>query len=91
MPKLSKPERILRGPDGKELAVLGLFRSKMSTTTDPGRLSQQIVYVVRDLRLPLPGRPAIQDLQIFNEVVTVSTNQLNDSRVYSVFPSLFTG
>ena len=91
MPRLSKLEPILRGPDGKEFAVLGLFRSKMSTTTDPGRSSQQIVYVLLDLRLPLLGRPAIQDLQIFTEVDAVSTYHLTDSQVYSVFSSLFTG
>ena len=59
MPTLSKLNRILRGPDGKKRSVLGLFHSRMSTTSQSDYPSQQTIYTVRDLRLPLLGRPAI--------------------------------
>lgn len=58
-PKLCKPDRILRGPDGKKLSVLGRFNSRMSTKAQLDCSSQQEVYVIRGLRLPLLGRPAI--------------------------------
>ena len=90
-PRLSKPERILRGPDGKELSLLGQFRAEMSTTTATNHQSQQTIYVVRGLRLPLLGRPALQDLQVFSRVDTVLTNRLTGSEINHTFPSLFTG
>ena len=90
-PRLSKPECIFRGPDGRKLSIMGVFRARLSTTAETDCPSQQTIYIVRGLRLPLLGRPAVQDLQIFSEVDAVLMDKLTDSQINDAFPTLFTG
>ena len=60
-PPLSPPNRVLRGPDRRSLAVTGQF----TATLKRGRWETQgDIYVVEKLSKPLLGRPAIEKLGI---------------------------
>lgn len=88
-PRLSKPDRVLRGPDGSKLPVLGSFRTSLSTTGH--RCSQRSVYVVRGLQLSLLGRPEIQALRLLRQLNAVTTNPAPKGDVPELFPALFSG
>ena len=92
-PSLNKPNRLLRGPDGRELSVQGLFETVLSTTkmSKSNCFSTQTVYVVHGLQLPLLGRPAIAALHLFKQIDAVQLDELSDVQVYTGFPSLFSG
>ena len=56
-PKLSLPERTLRGPSNDELSVKGQFTA---TLGNGNREVEQELFVVKDLHKHLLGRPAIE-------------------------------
>ena len=90
-PKLSQPSRILRGPDGKTLPTVGSFRTSLTTESPSDNTTQQTVFVVRGLRMSLPGRPAIQALHILKQLDSLPASVLTGSNIVDTFPSLFTG
>ena len=90
-PTFSKPNCNFRGPNGKKLFILGLFHSRMSTTLESDCPSKQTIYMVRGLRLLFLGHPAIRDLEIFNEIHSVTTGNVSDFHIDTAFPSRFTG
>ena len=51
VPKLEKTTRILRGPDGKVLPVLGQFKAQLLIPSNSNQSSHQTVYVIRRLQL----------------------------------------
>ena len=55
-PQLDISRRVLRGPDGKPLHVLGAFNAPMSIDSRFDRSSRHTVYVVRGLHTSLLGR-----------------------------------
>ena len=63
-PQLDISRRVLRGPDGKRLHVLGAFNAKMSFDSRFDRSSRHTVYVIGGLHTSLLGRPAIQALHV---------------------------
>ena len=80
---LFPPNRVLRGPDGRELPVLGYFKSLLSISSHD-QAPKHSVYVVRGLQTPLLGRPAIHALHIFCQISQVqecstacTTSQIN--------------
>lgn len=83
-PLLQNPPRQLRGPDGKALAIQGVVRLAMSYKD---RVSEQNIYVLQDVTIPLLGKPAIEGLQLLSPINRIETtvNPKVD------FPSLFTG
>ena len=89
-PKLSNPDRILGGPDGKALPVMESFRASMSLPTS-NQSSQQTVYLVRGLQTPLLGRPAIQSLSLLKQLDALSMTPPDGSHVQDRFPSIFSG
>ena len=54
-PPLSESDCILRGPDGRALPTVGSFHTKMAVKPTPDNTTQQTVYVVRGLQIPLLG------------------------------------
>ena len=99
---LAPSNRTLRGPDNTSLNVCGRFtadlRTAHSSQSHSGSVPTQ-VYVVRDLKLPLLGRPAIEALGILPapanvlETTSTSSDSASDSRspVAAEFPDLFSG
>ena len=67
-PLLSESDRILRGPDGRALPTVGSFHTTLAVKPTPDNTTQQTVYVVRGLQMPLLGRPAIQALNILSQL-----------------------
>ena len=94
-PSLAKPNRLLRGPDGRKLSVQGLFETLLSTTKTLkfDHSSRQTVYVVRGLQLPLLGRPAIAALHLFSQIDAIppDTRKLSEAQIYTHFSRLFSG
>ncbi|XP_065174678.1 uncharacterized protein K02A2.6-like [Sycon ciliatum] len=97
---LAPSNRTLRGPDNTSLNVCGRFTADLRTAHSSQSHSVPTqVYVVRDLKLPLLGRPAIEALGILpapaNVLETTSTSgdSASDSRspVAAEFPDLFSG
>ena len=65
--------------------LLLLFRAKLNTGN---KTSEQVIYVIKGLRFPLLGRPAIEALNIVSVVHQV---QLSADDVYERFPQVFEG
>ena len=83
---------ILRGPDGRALPTVGSFHTTLGVKPTPDNTTQQTVYVVRGLQMPLLGRPAIQALNILSQLDSLpASSGLLESEVIDAFPSLFSG
>ena len=85
--QLVKPSRILRGPTQQCLNVVGQFIGTLRT--DGGVEVKQEVYVVRDLHMPLIGRPAIEALGLLVKVDVIDAEA--KSHFTQLFPQLFQG
>ena len=81
--------RILKGPDGRPLDVIGCFNTTLSIHSASDRSSRHTVYVVRGLHSPLLGRPAITALRVLSEIAAVGTSCHSVSYVTDKFPTLF--
>ena len=75
----------LCGPDHQILPVVG---KGIVTLCKASQVIQETVYVVRQLRRLLLGRPAIEEFGLLKRVNAI---QLNDSILKQRFPNLFTG
>ena len=96
-PQLDISRRVLRGPDGKPLHVLGAFNAPMSIDSRFDRSSRHTIYVIRGLHTSLLGRPAIQALHVLQrpQVDSLSAMATDNpgykNNVISDYPQLFTG
>ena len=96
-PQLDISRRVLRGPDGKPLQVLGAFNAPMSIDSRFDRSSRHTVYVIRGLYTSLLGRPAIQALHVLQRPQVDSLSAMTTdnpgykNNVISDYPQLFTG
>ena len=81
---LTKPSRILRGPTGQRLDVLGQFKGVLKKGEYQ---TKEVVYVVRGLKFNLLGLPAIRLLHLISEVNTTSGEEDWPKK----FPALFKG
>ena len=90
-PQLAASRRILKGPDGRPLDVVGCFNTTLSIHSPSDRSSRHTVYVVRGLHSPLLGRPAITALRVLSEIAAVGTSCHSVSYVTDKFPTLFNG
>ncbi|XP_011410333.1 PREDICTED: uncharacterized protein K02A2.6-like [Amphimedon queenslandica] len=81
--KLLKPDRVLCGPDGSRLPVVGQIDVKLSYKD---RETVQTAYVLRNLKLSLLGLPAIRELRFISQV-----NGVDEQSVKEQYPSLFEG
>ncbi|KXJ30128.1 Retrovirus-related Pol polyprotein from transposon opus [Exaiptasia diaphana] len=82
--KLLKTNANLSGPNQQKLDVCGMFEANISYKEQS---SMQKVYVVRGLKRPLLGRPAIEALNIVSFVNAV----FEKDDVVKRYPKLFTG
>ena len=89
-PKLTPPDRKLRGPDSHALSTAGFFTATLSTSAHH---TQQPVYVVNGLDRPLAGRPAIERLGLVRRVANLTNleGRKNEFSPLKQFPLLFTG
>ena len=70
-PALRPTKKILHGPEGRPLNVMGSFSSSLSRTLAFDQSSQHTIYVVRGLSLPLLGRPGITSLHVLHDLCEV--------------------
>ncbi|KAK6186751.1 hypothetical protein SNE40_006027 [Patella caerulea] len=99
--KLAKPDRILYGPSNTKLIVLGSMNIDIMCETT-SKISNQRVYVVNDLSIPLLGQPAIKALDLLHsstscttqhqqEISSLNTVVDNNSEYVKQYPKLFSG
>ena len=85
VPELKHSNKSLIGPSQDKLPVCGQF---IGTLTYKNSTVTQDVYVVKGLRKPLIGRPAITALKLVSQVNTVNSYQ---QKTVNKFPQLFKG
>ena len=85
-PPLSSPQRTLRGPSNHVLPVIGQFTGKLGRE---GREVEQVIFVVKELRRHLLGRPAIETLDLAVRIGIVKGEERQSP--INQFPSLFQG
>ena len=78
-------KKVLTGPCKSQLNVCGSFRAKLNTGN---KTAEQLIYVVKGLRFPLLGRPAIEALNIVSVIRQV---KMSADDVYERFPQVFEG
>ena len=86
LPELHTPHKLLYGPDGRSLQVLGQFKG---TLTHNHRTSEQPVYVVEKLKNNLLGLPAITALHLAARIETAMQKERGD--ILQQFPKVFQG
>ena len=82
---LQATSRKLCGPGHHALSVIGRFIAKLKKGKHE---TEETVYVVRSLRRPLLGRPAIESLKLLKRVNTIVG--MTDNSIKQQFPKLFT-
>ena len=76
----------LCGPGYHALSVIGKFIAKLKKGKHE---TEETVYIVRSLRRPLLGRPAIESLKLLKRINTIVG--MTDNSIKQQFPKLFTG
>ena len=84
--QLHKPEKVLCGPDRKELDVVGCTTVTLAYR---GNTTSQTAYIIRELKNNLLGLPAIQSLHLLKKVDEVE--EMSAASVKEQFPKLFQG
>jgi hypothetical protein len=84
--QLHKPEKVLCGPDQKELDVVGCTTVTLAYR---GNTTSQTAYIIRELKNNLLGLPAIQSLHLLKKVDEVE--EMSAASVKEQFPKLFQG
>ena len=87
-PELQSSDKLLYGPAKKPLKSTGHFHSDIS---HKGRISQQQIFVVDDLKTNLLGLPAIIDLHLVTRTDAVLTETLESKSWLQQFPKVFNG
>ena len=76
--KLSKPDRMLCSAGGQQLAVLEMFKAEL--THDNGDSTCTNIYLVKNLKTPLLGKPAIRVLNLLKRLnVVTGSEQMKES------------
>ena len=87
--KLKATKARLTGPGQYKLHVLGVIDAKL--TAGHGREITQQVYIVKDLKSPLLGRPAIQALSLLETSIETIQKNSTSASVFKEYPELFNG
>ena len=82
--KLQRTNKQLFGPGGSRLDVVGVFIASLETENKVKSI--QDLYVVKGLKKPLLGKPAIEALSILQRVNNIESNTVNPKKE---FPELF--
>ena len=85
---LKKTNKLLTGPSQHKLDVRGSFSARLESSKEK---AEQQVYVVRGLRFPLLGRPAIEALNLLSVIEPVGVVQSTPEDISEKFPALFKG
>ena len=85
--KLQKTDKKLYGPGGSKIEVVGVHKASMETKKQNSKTMQDL-YVVRGLKKPLLGRPAIQALDLLQRINAISTSTVESKKE---FPELWQG
>ena len=85
--KLQKTDKKLYGPGGSKIEVVGVHKASMETKKQNSKTMQDL-YVVRGLKKPLLGRPAIQALDLLQRINAVSSSTVEPKKE---FPELWQG
>ena len=87
--KLEKPSKVLHGPAGQKLEVLGQFEGNLSHGS---RHIRQTIFVVKSHHKNLLGLPAITALDLVHKVNAPTTGaQVSDNSFMERFPKVFQG
>ena len=93
IPQLQKPDRMLAGANMQKLDVLGYFHAKLQTGS--GHSCVEKIYVTRNLKHPLLGKPAIKALKLIECLFEVDDDTNNSEayreKIFADFPQLFEG
>ena len=91
MGKLQKSSRELFGPGQSKLSVKGVIKGNLKTGS--GKTTTQEVYVMKNLKEPLLGRPAIDALNLVQKVETIHSNHSAsiEQEAKTMYPKLFKG
>ena len=82
--QLKRAKKRLSGPSHKVLPVKGQFKATISS----GDLKvEEEIFVIRRLRKPLLGRPAIESLDLLRRVNTIESKE----NLKKQYPKLFSG
>jgi len=84
--KLLKTDKIISGPDGKKIPVIGYLRVILV-----GRKlkAQSKIYVIHGLKKNLLGKPEILKLDLIRKVNNIKDNNIRD--IVSKYPEIFKG
>ena len=85
-PTLVWPDRVLRGPDKRQLPVLGSFRTSLTVTLTEDRLPCYRVYIVQGLQQPLLGHPEIRALGLLTQTDAINASCLTNADAPKRFP-----
>ena len=83
--ELQKAQRLICGPNNQPLTVLGTFNACLKKGKQK---TEQEIFVVQDLVMPLLGLPAIQSLPLLQQVAAV---QAMGNKFKTMFPKVFLG
>ncbi len=87
--QLVRPSRVLQGPAGQKLQVLGQFTGRLAYNN---KVTNQIIFVVKNLHTNLLGLPAISALSLLRRVeVAVTTEITEKEMITEQLSSLFNG
>ncbi|XP_046863284.1 uncharacterized protein K02A2.6-like [Xenia sp. Carnegie-2017] len=81
----------LFGPNQAKLSVKGKIRATLRTATS--KTTEQDIYIVKNLKEPLLGRPAINALDLIVTVEAIQSNDASDmeEEIKVTYPNLFKG
>ncbi|KAM7281966.1 uncharacterized protein ISCGN_002124 [Ixodes scapularis] len=78
--KLSEPQRRLHGPDGRPLKVMGSAWMKLNCR---GQQALEEVYIVKGLRKPLLGKPAIEKFRLCPQICMTANKACEPKKEFS--------
>ena len=84
---VKKAKKKLLGADQKDLSVIGRIKETLTVNANSVR---ETIYIVKELKEPLLGRPAIEALNLIARVNEVSTTY-NEEKAKTKYPQLFHG
>ncbi|XP_046855956.1 uncharacterized protein K02A2.6-like [Xenia sp. Carnegie-2017] len=89
--RMQSTNKELFGPNQAKLSVKGKIRATLRTATS--KTTEQDIYIVKKLKEPLLGRPAINALDLIATVEAIQSNAASDmeEEIKAPYPNLFKG
>ena len=86
--KLEKSNRLLSGPDGTELKIIGTFQTTLKSKSSS---CVETIYIIGGLEKPLLGLRACEELKLVQRLDSLSTKTVSKVQPQIEFPKLFEG